>query len=324
MRPALSRWRMLAPNGRWATLAAPTVDVARSALARLAPTERVPLALYAAYTVALFVVFLAATFPHESMVRRMLAGAADAPVSVEITGVRLGWPLAYRFDEVQLHRRGDESGVPLLTATGVRVAPSLLGLLRGRAYPLGLHAELYGGTVAATVDLEPTAFDVEGALADVDVARYAGLRLFMEGRMVGRVSGNVTLRGDVRKPTSTNGQLALAIAGLALESGKILGITVPDLHFPEVRVAGLIKGGRLELSEMRARGQEVSLGGNGNLLLQHPLTATLLNLDLTLSPAAELADNLRLALNLIPGESDSNGGRRVRLFGSLGQPRVGK
>jgi type II secretion system protein N len=118
--------------------------------------------------------------------------------------------------------------------------------------------------------------------------------------------------------------VALVIAGLAMEAGKIQGITVPDLHFADVRLAGTVKGGRLELSELRAHGQEVGLAGGGNLLLQHPLAATLLNLDLTLTPAAELPDNLRVALNLIPGEPDGSGGRRVRVYGSLAQPRVGR
>jgi type II secretion system protein N len=331
MMPALPRWRGRAPGeggdrrARIEALAAPLVERARGAFARFGPTERAPLALYALYTFALFVLFLAATFPHELVVRRMLARTADAPVVVAVSGVRLGWlPLAYRFDELRLQRRGDESGTPLLTATAVRVAPSLLGLLRGRLYPVGLRADLYGGTVRATVDLGPDAFDVDGTLADVDAGRYAGLRLWMDGTLAGRVGGTVVLRGDPRKPTSTNGQVALTIAGLAVEGGKIQGITVPDLHFPEVRLAGTVKGGRLDLGDLRARGQEINLAGGGNLLLQHPLAATLLNLDVTLSPAATVPDNLRLAVNLIPGEPDGAGGRRVRIFGSIGQPRIGR
>ena len=305
--------------------AAPALVAARDALRRMAPAERAPLILYALYTVALFLVFLAVTFPHELLVRRILDRAGTAGrVTIEVSGVHLGWPLAYTFDELRLLERGGDPGVPLLTASAVRAAPSLLGLVRGQLYPLGIRADLYGGTLTALVDPRPAAFHVRATLASVDVGRYGGRRLFTEGRLSGRVDGTIELRGDARKPSTTNGQVELRGVGLAVEGGKVRGITVPDLHFPELRLAGAVKAGRLELSELRARGQEVSLSVQGNVLLQQPAVASLMNLDLRLIPADAVPDSLRLALDLIPGEPTAGGERRVRLYGSIGQPHFGR
>lgn len=305
-------------------VAAPSLAALRGTLARVVPAGRAPFALYALYTAALFLVFLLATFPHELVVRRLLAEATTGPVAIDVRGVRLGWTLAYVVDELRVRARDGDPGVPLLDATAVRAAPSLLGLLRGSPYPLGVRAELYGGSLAATVDLRAAAFALRASLRDVDLGRAAGLRRLLEGRVAGRVGADVELHGDARRPTTTSGELALNATGLALEAGKVRGITVPDLHFPELRFAAAIKNGRIELGELQARGDEVSLSGQGNVLLQQPLAASLVNLELTFTPSAQAPESLRLALNLIPGEAGTGGERRMRLFGSLGQPRAGR
>jgi type II secretion system protein N len=296
--------------------------VVRTALQRWTPGGRVRLVLYALYTSGLFGIFLVATLPHQLVVRRMLDRAVTAPFAVEVGAVRLGWTLAYTFDELRLLPVGGDPNVPLLAASNVRVAPSFLGLLRGRPYPLGVHAHLYDGTLAATVDLRPADFEVSAVLGDVDVARYAGLRLFMEGVLRGRLGGTVELRGDARKPAAMNGHIELRAAGLALEGGSIRGIAVPALHFSELRIAGTVRNGRLELSDLAAAGQEVNLSSEGTVFLQQPLGASLVNMALTLQPAADVPPELRLALSLLPGEVGADGARKFRLVGSLAQPRV--
>lgn len=297
---------------------------ARDTLRRWVGTERAPLALYALYTVVLFLLFLVVTFPHELVLRGLLARAVGPALAVEMRDVGLGWTLAYRIGELRLVRPGVREHAPLLTASAVRVAPSPLALLRGRLYPLRLRADLYGGTLAATVDLRPDAFSVTAVLTGIDARRYDALAPAVEGTLAGTLDGTLELSGDTRKPATMSGQLDLRAAAVALESGKVLGITVPDLHFSETHLAGPVKGGRLEVADLSARGQEVSLAGEGTLTLVQPLVASVLNLDLTLRPAPELPDNLRLALNLIPGEAGANGERRVRLYGTLAQPRVGR
>ncbi len=311
-----TRWRQL--------LAQPALAATSTRIRALTPNGALPLLLYGAYTLVLFAIFLAATFPHELVLRRVLEPAATAPVAVEVRGVHLGWTLGYTIDELRLLRRDADPTLPLLSAARVAASPSILGLLHGQPFPLGVRADLYGGTVDGTVDLRPDGFAVRTALANVDVGRYAGLRLFMEGTLQGRVDGSIELAGNAVRPTSTSGRIDLHAADLALEGGKVQGVTVPDLHFPELRLEGTIKSGRLELGDVNARGREVTVQGTGNVLLAHPLAASLLNLDLVLTPAPDLPDNLRLALNLIPGEPGEHGERRIHLSGTIAQPRLTK
>ncbi len=301
-----------APPSGWRARLAERVDLTKVAT---------PL-LYSLYTVLAFVLFLLVTFPHELVLQRILSRAATGPVEVEVRGLHLGWTLAYTMDELRLLRRGGDPAIPLLTAQKVRVAPSWLSLLRGHPYPVGVRGDLYGGTADATVDLRPDAYAIDARFANLDVGRYAGLRLFMEGTLRGRVEGEVTVQGNAAKPATTNGRIGLRAARLALEGGKLRGITVPDLHFPEVRIAGEVKKGRLELGDVNATGDEISARGEGNVVLQHPLAGSLMNLTLVVQPAAQAPENLRLALNLLPGTPGEGGERTVRLYGSFEQPRV--
>ncbi|HEY2386626.1 MAG TPA: type II secretion system protein GspN [Candidatus Binatia bacterium] len=302
--------------------ASPTLAAGTRLVRRVAPSAAAPLALYAVYTLLLFVVFLGATFPHEAILRRALDPGPAAPISVDLRGVSLGWTLGYTIDELRILSRGADPTLPVLDATHVYAAPSILGLLRGRPFPLSLAASLYGGSLEATTDLGTDAYDVHAKVSGLDVARYAGLRLFLEGTLQGHVNGSVELSGNPTKPMTTNGTLDLRATDLALEAGKLRGITIPDLHFPELRLAGTIKSGRVELPDLSARGREVSVTGTGTLLLSHPLAATLINLDLTITPAPDLPDNLRLALNLIPGELTATGEKKLHLTGTFAQPKA--
>ena len=288
----------------------------------VAPDGSVPLALYGVYAILLYLVFVAATFPHELALRQVLEPAATAPVAVELRGVRLGWTLAYTIDELRLVRRGADPALPLLSATHVHAAPSLLGLLRGRPFPLDLRADLYGGTVEGTVDLEPDAFAVRATLANVDVGRYAGLRLFTAGSPHGRVDATIELAGNAARVTTTAGRFDVRAVDLALEGADAFGLTGAGVHVPELHVSGTIKGGRLEVGEMNARGREVGVSGTGNVLLAYPLAASLLNLDVTLTPTSEFPDKLRPLLTLIPGDAAADGARHAHLSGTIAQPRL--
>jgi type II secretion system protein N len=309
-----------------------TLDVPRSPQARdwrtwlmrhVAGAGRAPLALYAAFTFVLFLLFFLVTFPHELVVRRMIARAETGRVAVEVHGIRLGWTLGYTIDELRLLQRGGDPAVPLLSATNVHVSPSLTSLFRGHVYPVKVSGELYGGTLSGSVDPRAEAFAVDTHLAGVDVGRYAGLRLFMEGALRGKIDGELALEGNALKPATTTGHLSLRAAGVALEGGKLRGITLPDLHFPEIRLAGDIKRGRLELGDVIANGDEIAARGEGNVVLQHPLATSVMSLTLAVRPAPQAPDNIRMAVNLLlPGAPAEGGEKTLRLSGSFENPRV--
>ncbi len=283
---------------------------------------RGPVLLYGLFTAVVFALCLIATFPHELLVNRALRSATgQSAFQIETGTSRLGWTLAYGIDSLRVRLRDGESE-PLLLAEAVRFSPSRFGLLFGNPYPLGFGAALYGGTLRGVVDPRPASFRVDATLEGVDLSRYTGARPWLDGRLRGRLEGTVALDGAGRGPAAAGGTVALRIPGLTLESAKIRGITVPDLHFADVHLNGTVKNARLEVSELVADGQEIGLRGEGNVLLRDPIDASVLSLALTITPAAGAPDGLKLAINMIPGSSGEGGARRVSVVGTLGRPMV--
>jgi len=284
--------------------------------------SRGPLLAYGLYTLVLFVLCFVATFPHDLLVQRALRGmTAGTPIRIETGAGRVGWMLDYAVDGVRV-RAGDDAAEPILSADSIRLAPSLLGLLRGTPFPLGLGASLYGGTLRGTIDPRPASFRVDATLAGVDLARYKGLTPWIEGAVRGRIDAAVALDGAGRGALAAAGPVTLRIPGLALEGTKIRGITVPDLHFGDVHLTGAVKNGRFEISEFIADGQEIGLRGEGNVLLRNPVESSVLSLELVVTPAAGAPDGLRLAVNMLPGSSGEGGARRIGIVGTLSRPTV--
>jgi type II secretion system protein N len=286
------------------------------------PGLRTPVVAYALFTLLLFVLCFVAMFPHDLLLQRALTRAtAGMPVRVEAGRGSLGWSLAYAIESLRVGAR-DGDAEPYLSAEALRIAPSRFGLLRGNPYPVGIDAALYGGTLRGSIDPRPASFVVAATLDGVDLARYGGLRPWLDGSLRGKLEGAIALDGGGRGPAAANGTVRLRVGGLALEGGKIRGITVPDLHFTDVHVNGTVKNGRLEVDEVVADGDEITVRGDGDVLLRDPLGSSMMSLELVVAPAAGAPDGLKLAVNMLPGAKAEGGARRIMLVGTLARPTV--
>ena len=294
---------------------------ARATLDRLTPATGRPLVLYALYTVAVFGLCLLATFPYELAIRQGLRQALGPSITSEVTGARLGWNLTTTIDDLRLLPKGATSPM-LLSVQALRVRPSILGLLRGRVFPISTTAGLYGGKIEGSLDPGPESFDIDARLSGLDLSRYAGLAHFSGGTLRGRLNLTVALAGDRTVPTTLNGHVAATGIGIALEGLDLRGVVVPDLHFGQLQVGGTVTDGRIDITQLSGSGTEIDLAGSGHLLLRDPLNASLLNLQVTLTPTAATPQGLRMAIQLIPGEEGPDDGRILRISGPLGTPKL--
>ena len=276
--------------------------------------------LYVAYTTVLFVVFLLMTFPHKTLIRRVLA-AVNGSGRIQISDARFAWHRGYEVDGIRVAGE-EETSPPLVEVSRVWVRPSLRALVRGNPYAAEVQADLYGGSADGNLDF--TAGTVAGDLSwqALDLGRYRTLAaLLQEGQITGRLSGHVEFENRGKTLDSAQAGGDVVVDGVALAGVKVEGFTLPDLSFKQVRLKFTLRSGRLEVQELVANG-DVSLQGSGQVVLRNPIADSALNLRATILPTATTPDGVKAMISLIPRPPGSKPDAPVTVTGTLTRPRV--
>jgi type II secretion system protein N len=254
---------------------------------------------YAAFTLVIFIVALAATLPHELIVRRALDDATQGlPLRVAFESASYAPPNGYRFSALRLlpvDADGRSIDVDRLT---VRVP--LLALLQGRSRTMTFHGDAYGGEISGGVTDLGTQFTSELSAEGVDLERLSSSWIPSPGRITGRGSVSAELSGDGRTTQSSQGQILLSTKDLGMDKLSVQGLLLPDLRFSEVTLRAEVHGTRLQVEELRARGDEVSGGLKGDVLLRQPTAQSVLNLQVQLDVSPQARPGLRVATALLP------------------------
>lgn len=277
--------------------------------------------LYAAYTAALFVVFLVVTFPYDLIARRM----------VDQLNAQSGWQIdyrdasfvpwdGYRFHEVRL-LAAPQGVEPWIQAREMSLRPSLEGFL-GRGFShASFRGEAYGGRFSGAVARDE-GVTIELSWSELNLAAYPRLATLIEGKWAGRTSGSVhVVARDA--PRSIDGDGKIGLHNAALTQARVSGFTVPDLHFAQGDCDFDLRGGRLEIRSLKLSGSEVDAELRGQLYLRAPLGESVVNATLTVKPVPGAPAGLDSLLTLLNrNQRPPSGVFSYSLYGMLSQVRV--
>lgn len=196
----------------------------------------------------------------------------------------------------------------------VRISPLWLSLL-GDAPGLRFHAGLNGGTLTGT-------------------SRRNGQTTLLADQVTVQetlqVNGGVSLQG-VLQNSRFSGLLPLQLPGdrnldltlnrVRLSGLEAYGVTGGSLELGQLVLQAEGQGKTLRLKKLSLQGGVLEGSGQGTIMIGASPAATRLNLTLELRPGTGLDPALRELLALV-GSSAPNGGRRLRLSGSLQQPTL--
>ncbi|MBM4270314.1 MAG: type II secretion system protein GspN [Deltaproteobacteria bacterium] len=254
---------------------------------------------YAAFTFAVFLVALVYSLPHDLIARRAIDEAtAAAPVQIELADVSFAFPNGYQLSDVRIAPREDPGLAVEIPSITLRTP--LLGVLLGRFDVATFEGEAYDGRFSGSATTRSGRVTSQISVDDVDLAAAARRFLPPPGQIGGRASFDLEIAGDGRTTRSSEGKLSLQVKDLSIEKLNVRGIVVPDLRFPEVRADGGIQGVRLQVTELDASGEEVSLGARGDVLIREPPQQSVLNLQLRVEVAPNARPGLKVAMNLLP------------------------
>lgn len=279
-------------------------------------------ALYVVYTLALFAVFLVATFPYEIVVGRFLGLVESNAVNVDFKEARFAWHRGLALTQVRLTSPTGDPEVPYLELDTLWVRPVLGELIRGNPYALAVQAELYGGGADGVLNVREQTISGVVNVNAVSLGRYGTLTaLLEEGNIAGRVFGSLSFEaaGANIESGTASGEVRLENAGL--EKAKISGFGVPDLHFATTQLNFAVRQGRLEIEQLNATGEELNISASGQISLREPIDASVLNLKATVLPGKNAPDSIRGLIAMIPKSRDAKPDAPMRISGTLRTPR---
>lgn len=266
-----------------------------------------------AATLVLFVSYLcglSAFFPYDALRPRLEAAAAKRGVQLTVGEMAAAFPLGITARHLRI---GDPAaGDERLTLAHLKLHPTLFSLVRGNP-AVAVDAGLYRGTISGTIARDG-AFDLKGEGIELQSPLVKG----GEGRLSGRLL-RATLLGAYPPTPRTTTRIEIVIDEARLDGLSAFGSSRPlALGRVTVRLSG--QGPSLRCETVEATGGQLTVSGEGTLLLSSPLRQSPLNLTLRLRPAAGLDPALAVLLTaLLPPGGD--GSSLLRLGGTLAAPR---
>jgi type II secretion system protein N len=262
----------------------------------------------------LFTVVLTLTFPTDELVRWVLAHV-PVPQGYVLTFQRARlrpWGLvlddaAYRHDD----------GKPVVETRWLRFRPSWTAFWSDRlGRPWHVAAGVFGGTIDGTITAEPAAQLVDVSWTDVDVAGLLAA-IQREGLLTGRSTGHASLRLPLSDPASGEGDFTLRAAAWQPPLEALQDVPI---HADRASVRWTLADGRVQLSSLDVRGEEVDLTAQGTLRLEQAIGASRVDLRMTIAPLPGIPPELRRLLDGLPKRAD--GVHDFLVTGTIDAPHV--
>jgi type II secretion system protein N len=260
---------------------------------------------FAAYFLAIFLIFLLALFPFDRIKSR-LESEFRLRTPLELTVSRISPRFFNRFvlSDVVV---ADKTGRILFESRSVRTTVSLFSLLRG-ALAVNLKAEAYGGALLVKANQGPgrqyLMVDADG----LDIASYPVLKDFGL-RLSGKLGGNFEMNGE-------SGKGRLWLKGLTSRDLKVKGFPVPDLDFEKGWIEADLKGDRLTVKTLELDGKDLTVRATGDLVLRERGS---INLAIKLKPSERLAHEQSTLISFLQ-HRDAEGFYQLALGGMVSEP----
>ena len=262
----------------------------------------------------LFTVVLGLTFPTDDLVRWVLS-RVPVPEGHTVTFQRAHLrPWGIVLDDAA-YRHSD--GRPVIELEWLRVRPSWTAFWRDRlGRPWHVSAGVFGGTIEGRIASDATAQLLDASWTDIDVGDLLRA-LQRDGALTGRSTGHATLRLPVSDQASGEGDLTLRSAAW---QPPLEALEDVPIHADQATVRWTLADGRVQLSNVDLRGEEVDATAQGTLRLAQAIGASSLDVHMTIAPLPGIPVELHRLLDGLPRRPD--GVHDFRVTGTIDAPHL--
>jgi type II secretion system protein N len=249
------------------------------------------IAIYGVFGLAVFVTFVAASFPYSDALSSLLA-----PYQMKLVyeSQHMNMPIGARLEDVRLLSTIGSAPQLILSSPDVTLAPALGSLLLGRP-AISVSADLYGGNVSATIYQRAGATNLSFVLSALSLAQSEPLRE-LGTKLDGNVSGIGT--AELKSPLLPDNT-----ARITLDSRDVV-VEIVD-GAPPIRlgtVSGIIslQDGVVTMHDVEAHGGDLEVKAEGTLRLDPDIEESDVEMQLSLVPTPSGREHFGLFLKMLP------------------------
>jgi type II secretion system protein N len=262
-------------------------------------------------TVVAFLVFLLATFPFDTLARRIEIEVQRAGGDIAIASMGPAF-LGFRARDVRLRPPSTTGPAPEFRFDSITIRPDLLALL-GRRTSFSFLATAFSGSANghAALSSDPrTAGSLQSLkldTADIDLHSLP-LKETWGVELLGRATSKTDLPTLIPSETTT-GSITLSIKGLAIANASVQGLTVPRTVLGDLDASIVIDKGAAKVERAQTRGGDIDVDLEGTIRMRPLLSLSQADLRLRLRPSERwLSANpaMRGLLGLLQRQQDGS------------------
>jgi type II secretion system protein N len=277
--------------------------------------------LYSIYVLAAVVFFIYYLFPSDKVKNYIASGfnGLNSNVNISIDHVSLAFPPGLKLYKVNFYHMNNT----LLETEQIKVIPNLLSLFRSKII-FFFKGSAYKGILEGKGEFIKNKPDqnviIEGKFSNINIKEISAVKQFVGRNLTGILEGNFTYRDggklggilDARFIVS-NGEIELLTPVFKLE----------HIHFSKVEAEMTMENQRLKVKRCIINASPADGNVSGLINLRDPLGQSYLRLLGVIKPNQEFLAELGkdFPTNLLPEEIFSKKVVRIRIYGTLDEPR---
>lgn len=277
--------------------------------------------LYSIYVLAAVVFFIYYLFPSDKVKNYITSGfnGINSNVNISIDHVSPAFPPGLKLYKVNFYHMNNT----LLETEQIKVVPNLLSLFRskiifffkGRAYKGILEGK--GEFIKNKPDQNVT---VEGKFSNINIKEISAVEKFVGRNLTGILEGNFTYRDGEKLGGTLD-------ARFIVSDGEIELLTpvfkLERINFSKIEAEMTMENQRLKVKRCIITASPADGNVSGLINLREPLGQSYLRLLGVIKPNQEFLVELGkdLPTNLLPEEIFSKRVVRIRIYGTLDEPR---
>lgn len=277
--------------------------------------------LYSIYVLAAIVFFIYYLFPSDKVKNYVTYGfnRINSDINISIDHVSPAFPPGLKLYKVNFYHMGNT----LLETEQIKVVPNLLSLFRSKII-FFFKGSAFEGILEGKGEFIKNRPDqnviIEGKFSNINIKEISAVKQFIGRNLTGILEGNFTYRNGGKlggtheaRFNISDGEIELLIPVFKLE----------NIYFSKIEAEMTMESQRLKVKRCIIKASPLDGNVSGLINLREPLGQSYLRLLGVIKPNQEFLAELGkdLPTNLLPEEIFSKRVVRIRIYGTLDEPR---